>query len=371
LTHSPSTRRQRASEELAHTCLLDELNRPGLPGAAMTTASPATPRCQAQVHEVFASPSGSLSEVLLRLYANAPDAGIGEFEREFLATLQRHVPFDAAWTGRSTFVSAWPLLHSSYLDRLPRSFVQDWQAVRYFDPLAQNGNRRPGKAMVSSLSKPDIPSEFRWFGSRHELAHVMNVASRENSGGLVTFLSLYRRSSEHPFTAQESRLLEDVVPHLDLALDFNRSHHLSRLGHGPDAAVAVCDHFGLVHQATHGFRKKLLVEWPRWRGQWLPADLVEQVQRHPRTPYVGQRLRVDVADVAGLLQLDATERPPTDLLSAREWAVLRHYGEGLTYKEVARQINIAPATVRHHLRNAYKKLGVSNKGQMLRTLNRH
>jgi DNA-binding CsgD family transcriptional regulator len=27
--------------------------------------------------------------------------------------------------------------------------------------------------------------------------------------------------------------------------------------------------------------------------------------------------------------------------------------------------------VRHHLRNAYKKLGVSNKGQVLRTLNRH
>ena len=362
MTPSPPTGPQPASQELAHTCLLDELNRPGLLGA---------PHREAQALEVFGSPSGPLSDLLLRLYANAPAAGIGEFERAFLATLQRYVPFDAAWTGRSTFVSAWPLLHSSYLDRLPRSFVQDWQAVRYFDPLAHNGNLRAGKAMVSSLSTPDIPTEFRWLGSRHGLAHLINVASGENTAGLVTFLSLYRRSSDRPFAADEIRLIEDVVLHLDLALDFNRLHHLSRLRRDPDAAVAVCDHLGLVHQAAHGFRKKLLVEWPDWRGAWLPRDLLEHVHRHPRTPYVGERLRVDVADVAGLLQLDATERPPSDVLSAREWAVLRHYGDGLTYKEVARELNIAPATVRHHLRNAYKKLGVSSKGQMLRTLNRH
>lgn len=57
-------------------------------------------------------------------------------------------------------------------------------------------------------------------------------------------------------------------------------------------------------------------------------------------------------------------RSPLDRLGARELETIRHFANGASYKEVARRMNLAPATVRHHLRSAYRKLGVHDKAQM-------
>lgn len=314
------------------------------------------------------SPAALLSDLLWRLYASARGAGIGEFEHSFLALLKHHLPFDAAWTGRSTFVAAEPLLHHSCLDRLPPTYVEDWQAVRHCDPIALHGNERLGKAMVVSIDDPRLPQAFRQFGRRHGIAHMLNAASREGHDGLLTFVSVYRNDPMHPFTADEIALLEDVMRHVDLAVDVNRSHHLSRWRAGAGAWGAVCDHWGLLHQSGEGFHERLRLEWPEWQGAWLPQALVEHLQSRQLTPYLGQRVRVEVRGVACLLQLYVAERAPTDVLSGRERDVLHHYAEGRTYKEVARLMDIAPATVRHHLRNVHKKLGVTNKGQLLRVL---
>ncbi|MCX7177515.1 MAG: helix-turn-helix transcriptional regulator, partial [Proteobacteria bacterium] len=51
--------------------------------------------------------------------------------------------------------------------------------------------------------------------------------------------------------------------------------------------------------------------------------------------------------------------------------VARLYGEGMTYKAVAKQMGISPATVRHHLRQAYTKLRIQNKGEIAWLLSRY
>lgn len=53
-------------------------------------------------------------------------------------------------------------------------------------------------------------------------------------------------------------------------------------------------------------------------------------------------------------------------LSPREAEVARLFGQGLSYKAVARTLDSSPATVRHHLRQAYAKLGITSKVQMAR-----
>lgn len=344
--------------ELAHLCVLD----------SMTADGQGERRSAAPVTVTEASASTLLSELLWQVYASVSAAGIGEFEHTFLTLLRRYVPFDSAWTGRSTFVSVWPLLHNSCLDRLPPSFLEDWLAVRHCDPVALRGNERLGRAMAVSMDDPKMSSALRGFCVRHGLAHVLNVACRPGHDGLITFVSLYRNDPRQPFTAPEMRLLEEVMRHFDQALNFNRSQHLARCRPGAAGWAAVCDHWGLLHHAGEGFRARLRSEWPEWQGAWLPPGLVAHLQRQPRAPYLGQHVRVDVTEVAGLLLIDVAQRTPADLLSSRERDVLRHYAGGLTYKEVARVMTIAPATVRHHLRNVHRKLGVSNKGQLLRVV---
>ena len=51
--------------------------------------------------------------------------------------------------------------------------------------------------------------------------------------------------------------------------------------------------------------------------------------------------------------------PPS--LTLQERRVLRHVAAGLSNAEIAERLFIAPCTVRKHLENAYRKLGVTNR----------
>lgn len=58
-------------------------------------------------------------------------------------------------------------------------------------------------------------------------------------------------------------------------------------------------------------------------------------------------------------------------LSPRELQVAKSASMGLGDKEIARQLGISPATVRTHLDNAFKKLGINNRSVLARTLGLH
>jgi RNA polymerase sigma factor (sigma-70 family) len=53
-----------------------------------------------------------------------------------------------------------------------------------------------------------------------------------------------------------------------------------------------------------------------------------------------------------------------DALSPREKMIAEAFGEGRSYKQIAGQLGLSPATVRHHLRNIYAKTNVSNKSAL-------
>lgn len=59
------------------------------------------------------------------------------------------------------------------------------------------------------------------------------------------------------------------------------------------------------------------------------------------------------------------ERPP---ISQRELEIARAYTGGKTYRQIADDLGIAPATVRTHINNIYRKLEVSSKIELLHKL---
>ena len=58
-------------------------------------------------------------------------------------------------------------------------------------------------------------------------------------------------------------------------------------------------------------------------------------------------------------------RPDDPTLSRRELEVARAYTAGKTYRQIADDLHIAPATVRTHINNIYRKLDVSSKIELL------
>ena len=68
--------------------------------------------------------------------------------------------------------------------------------------------------------------------------------------------------------------------------------------------------------------------------------------------------------VAPALERVLRERPRSALppsLTRQERRVLHHLATGLSNAEIADRLVVTPSTVRKHLENAYRKLGVSNR----------
>jgi DNA-binding CsgD family transcriptional regulator len=124
----------------------------------------------------------------------------------------------------------------------------------------------------------------------------------------------------------------------------------------------MADRRGMLWFAEPEFNRLIGAEWPAWNEPALPGPLLDGIEHAGR--FAGQALVVSAAPLGRLLLLRARPLCAIDRLTPRERDVALAYGGGLSSKEVARQLGISPATVHHHLRIAYDKLGVSDKAAL-------
>ena len=66
-----------------------------------------------------------------------------------------------------------------------------------------------------------------------------------------------------------------------------------------------------------------------------------------------------------LLEREATQQRLGDLLTAREIELIKVVAEGLRSQAIADRLHIKEGTVRIHLNNIYKKLGLSGRGALI------
>jgi DNA-binding NarL/FixJ family response regulator len=59
---------------------------------------------------------------------------------------------------------------------------------------------------------------------------------------------------------------------------------------------------------------------------------------------------------------------PYSQLTARERQIVDHIVNGLTHKEIARSLEISPATVRNHTQAVLTKLGARNKAALIKII---
>ncbi|MGN6306565.1 MAG: response regulator transcription factor, partial [Mesorhizobium sp.] len=303
---------------------------------------------------------------LLDLYAAAVREEVGCFERSFFISLEDLVPFDAGWTGVAAQEDNRPVNHNSFTYHLPETFFRAWLGVVDHDPLADLSRMVFGQAAVVDIEDSRTDPTFRAWARSFGLRHLLRVCALDNRFGMIGFLSIYRRAANAPFTAAEVETMETLVPHLAAAMRINRTMRLLLRGKEGANTVrrAICDTYGTVHRSDKEFADGVKVEWPDWNGPFLPDTLCRHLEARPDQPFWGDRLCVRISPVAGLFVLELHPRSPLDRLGARELETIRHFANGASYKEVARRMNLAPATVRHHLRSAYRKLGVHDKAQM-------
>lgn len=96
------------------------------------------------------------------------------------------------------------------------------------------------------------------------------------------------------------------------------------------------------------------------------ARLANAVEKIERSPQFLRSRSLEVADVN--LDVSKVAQTRSAELRPREHAILRLYGEGLGTNQIAELLVLSPHTVRTHVRNARRHLGVSSRAEALEVL---
>lgn len=304
------------------------------------------------------------SSLLWSINRLAQEQPLSSFHHAAFKCLQETLPFEKAWWGRAAHIDGHVKEHSCHLFNLEPEFIEDWLFIQHEDITIDRVHREPGQAVIINMRK--FTPGLCWLGERHGLGELICVIHTNPHTQLSDHLSLYRAPGAQTFSEHDRHLLTHLMTHLSAAVDASqvrtlmaRREHLTQ----QHLVLAVCDHQSVLHGVERGFADLMLLEWPGWKGPRLPVELNE-------SGYQGEQIRIQCLAVDDLWLLTVYRRGPLACLSGRECEVARQFGEGLTYKEIARTLEIAPSTVRHHLRSIYGKLGVHDKASIANLVNR-
>lgn len=285
-----------------------------------------------------------------------------------LAALRELVPFDAAWWGESSggIDGLAPRNWLSGRINLSADFAREWNRIGATDRFARESMQRLD-AVVCEVGFADPVPEVEAFARRHDLFHVMAITRALPGSGLLHFISLYRHQASPPFEAAHRVLFEQFSAHL---MQRWSARIIELVGAADvaagDAHALVDAHGDFVYV---GARLALLLRerFPQWDGTRLPDALASTLGRGPRHTMLGRR-RLAAQACGDLVLLSLAPQRRAAPLPPREMSVALMYADGRSHKQIARETGLTPTTVRTYLREAYLRLGVSDKVALGRVL---
>lgn len=315
--------------------------------------------------------SKDLSSVLIELYRGSEQLPPDGYQDWALRKLQPYVPFDAGtWTtGYIDGSSLRPYrLHS--VDLSPR-MLQEYESLRLLDGLEQRAVDEPGTAVASAMCKAGTTAAFSSFCKRWRLAQGLAFAAVDPLTLLATSLTLYREPARPRFSDGERLLFETAAPHMIENQVMSTLSHMSRAalpGSSRILSSAVANRSGELQITMPEFQRLLLLEWPEWHDHRLPVAIRHLSAATKKVRYAGERIVVMASRMTDVSLIQVRGKLPVDDLSDREIQVARMMAGGLTYKEVAQKLGLAPATVRNHMSSIFAKLRVNKQSEMAAAL---
>ena len=317
------------------------------------------------------------NHLLLRLYRLSHELPLEQFQDNALELLKSSLPFDSAMWGAGTLTPTGLDVHNIHLHRQPAEMLLSYEAVKHQDTAALEAAKRPTEVLSFDTREwfgGKSQGELREHGRRFEQAHFFIGGTLDAGTRFTRWLTLFRADPRARGRDDERRLLTGLMPHLQQALELNWMRHMRQLPHPNDAmpepsitGQALADPCGRLYHLDHGFSEALRTEWASWRGPLLPPPLLLAAQRGEHRG-VGRTVVVTLYSQHALLWMRSRARYGADALAPRELAVARLLARGLTYKEVARELHSAPATVRSQIQKIYLKLGINSVAALVKAL---
>jgi len=318
-----------------------------------------------------------LAEELLPLYELAYQAPAECFCALAIAFLRRHVSFDAAfWCNAQADISTAEVVPNAlHIEHLDTSFLMAWAREVETDPVLHRCYANHGE-----VQRIDVDITYAKLGSSRRLLRQVNINSYECtlldgfSPGEIQFLSLYHEQREW-CSDEEKRHVEALLPHMRLAWKMNHALEANSVacgGASTEAGTSWCvaeAATGAVIRAQRAFEQAMAADFagPRQAG-CLAASIMREVGVRTRGRIKTMENLYEFRVVGAHLFIAARGCRAHGRLTPRQHQVARLYASGLSHKEVAASLGIAPSTVRNLVAAVFDQLGVGSRMDLLRAL---
>lgn len=271
------------------------------------------------------------------------------------------VGFDAAWLGWADTVPEEVEIIGTTMHNLPDDYVAFWSEIRAEDLLAADVQAMKTTGRLWAQYDRDGARQTEGMvalADRYGLRKLSVVTRVLDPLRPQLFLSAYRGG------AQARSLVPRELQFLSCALDHMQSV-LDQAGAQGGGDRLLVDRRG---RPVAGSAAALRL-WSGWYG--TPA---RQARAESFDDFLDARgfnvlaTPAPLTDGHQLTELRLIPRRLLDRLSAREREVAELIAEGLTHKEIAREMGIAPTTVRNQTARIFEKAGVTSRAALTRAI---
>lgn len=308
---------------------------------------------------------------VLELYRLAQEVPSTDFQDLALEMLKAVVPFRAATWSDAEVTARGVEIRAVHLHNEPAEVRLQFSALnrthtRRLEPAFEN----PGHVHLidDATAFYDRPDEAPMHPYLKRYEHDRNALITDRS----QWISLYRPYRDDAFTGKNAATIDLLTPHLIEALKINRALRIdAALGETPShrcGGRALVDHTGAFLFCAKPFIELLRLQWGDWDEPRIPPSLLCDLTPHRSAMIADGAVQISAQACGSALLLLARRVSPLARLSPRELEVARQFGFGKSYKVIALETQLAPATVRNVLQKAYRKLQIDNKAALARLL---
>lgn len=252
----------------------------------------------------------------------------------------------------------------------PRALMESHERVRHLDVKSAQMVASPGVVFRHSSDAPDIAGPrfepFRAHLKRFGARFVLMVAIPNPADEILTVVMAVRiYPKKVDFDERDEAFFTAVAPHVAEAFAVNRTTWLGTAA-GPAQAlpVASIDAEGRFIRTMPAFVRLFWPEEPPATA-YLAPEVLKQLEKGKPWPLPdGQHTLHAYREEGGGFLLRIRGTSAADRLSVRERQIASAFARGASYKAIAKELTLSPATVRNHLQNLYAKLGVTERDEL-------
>ncbi|MGH8505856.1 MAG: response regulator transcription factor [Stenotrophobium sp.] len=299
---------------------------------------------------------------IAKLYRSAFAVTPDEYRGWALREISQVIPNDGGIWGSGS--ASRMKFHTCTINGVPDSYPATLEATGDINPILPQ--------MLQNLDVPvdmrDVFPDNEFFKSKlykkafapNGISRILSAVHLDPRSGLYSLISLYRSDRNNPFSDQDRALQQRITYHLYSAASHNFFLRLAQDRERPvECAAAVVDQEGSFHQVQPRFLDLLEKHFPDRDPYTLPFILPE-----PGTPMVIDDLCIQTQRASDTFIVYLWPAGPLDHLTPREREIVHAVAQGLSFKQAARRIGVAPSTVANHLYRVYRKLGVYSRTEL-------